>query len=109
MAGQSVEFATLRSCKQKLELALESDRDIANFLGQKVFIQRHTYEEIDNPKSMLSSSEKAGLLVRGILNKVELNRKNYRVLMDYFSEDEEKYGDIIGILNEEFDRLTLGS
>ncbi len=43
-------------------------------------------------------SEKAGLLVTGIKNKVKLNPKNYHKLIRHFHQDTRMYGDIADIL-----------
>ncbi len=63
------------------------------------------YDDVNNP---LSASEKAGLLVTGIKNKVKLNSENYYQLMRYFHQ---MYGDIADILDKEYlkqeGKLTL--
>ncbi len=60
---------------------------------------------------MFSASEKAGLLVTGIKDKVELNPKNYHKLMKHFHLDRKLYGDIADILNLDkevcLERFTL--
>ncbi len=66
------------------------------------------YEDVNNPKSLLSASEKAGLLVTGIKNKVKLNPKNYHKLLEYFHKDQRMYGDIADILDKEYHRQQGG-
>ncbi len=96
------EYKTLLQCTKKLEIALKSDRNILNFLNLEGFIKPSIYEDVNNPKSLLSASEKAGLLVTGIKDKVELNPKNYHKLMRHFHQDRRMYGDIADILDEEY-------
>ncbi len=96
------EYKTILQCTEELEIALESDKAILNFLDREGFIKPSIYEDVNNPKSMLSASEKAGLLVTGIKNKVKLNPKNYHKLMRHFHHDRRLYGDIADILDEEY-------
>ncbi len=96
------EYKTILQCTEKLEIALESDRAILNFLDREGFIKPNIYEDVNNPDSSLSASEKAGLLVTGIKNKVRLNPKNYHKLMRHFHQDRRLYGDIADILDEEY-------
>ncbi len=96
------EYKTILQCTEELEIALESDKAILNFLDREGFIKPNIYEDVNNPKSLLSASEKAGLLVTGIKNKVKLNSKNYHKLMRHFHQDRRMYGDIADILDEEY-------
>ncbi len=96
------EYKTILHCTEELKIALESDRDILNFLNREGFIKPNIYEDVNNPDSSLSTSEKAGLLVTGIKNKVKLNPKNYHKLMRHFHQDRRLYGDIADILDEEY-------
>ncbi len=96
------EFRTIVQCTEELEIALQSDKAILNFLDREGFIKPSVYEDVNNPKSLLSASEKAGLLVTGIKNKVKLNPKNYHKLLKYFHKDRRMYGDIADILDNEY-------
>ncbi len=96
------EYITLVNCTAKLVIALRSDTSILHYLDREGFIKPNIYEDVNNPKSMLSASEKAGLLVSGIKDKVELNPKNYHKLMRHFHQDRRLYGDIADILDEEY-------
>ena len=101
------EYISLVNCTAKLIIALRSDDEILHFLGREGFIKSNVYEDVNNPKSLFSATDKAGLLVTGIKNKVKLNPKNYHKLMRYFREDRRMYGDIADILDEEY--LRIGS
>ncbi len=68
--AESKEYITLVNCTAKLVIALRSDTAILHFLDKEGFIKPNIYEDVSNPKSMLSASEKAGLLVTGIKDKV---------------------------------------
>ena len=106
ISKKKVEYTTLVNCTDELETALHSDKAILNFLNREGFIKPNIYEDVNNPKSLLSASDKAGLLVTGIKNKVKLNPKNYHKLMRYFRGDSGMYGDIADILEEEY--LKIG-
>ncbi len=95
-------MSAIVQCTEELEIALESDKAILNFLNREFFIKPNVYEDVNNPKSLLSASEKAGLLVTGIKNKVKLNPKNYHKLMRYFHQDRGMYGDIADILDNKY-------
>ncbi len=51
---------------------------------------------------MLSASEKAGLLVTGIKDKVELNPKNYHKFVDHLRRYRRMYRDIVEIFDDEY-------
>ncbi len=96
------EYRTIIHCTEELETALLSDRAILLFLKGEGFIEPNVYDDVTNPKSLLSASEKAGLLVTGIKNKVDLNPKNYHKLMRHFHQDRRMYGDIADIMDKEY-------
>ena len=96
------EYRTIIHCTEELETALLSDRAILHFLEGEGFIEPNVYDDVTNPKSLLSASEKAGLLVTGIKDKVKLNPKNYHQLMRYFYQNRRMYGDIADILDKEY-------
>ena len=98
----SKEYSTVVKCKRKLEIALESDRDIAQFLLQQGFITKERYDEVTNPKSNLTDTDKASMLVTAIRNRVELNPHNYHKLVDHLRQNIMRYGDIIKILDQEY-------
>ncbi len=101
-ASRMSEYITLVNCTAKLVIALRSDTSILHYLNREGFVKPNIYEDVNNPKSTLSASEKAGLLVTGIKDKVELNPKNYHKLMRHFHQDRRLYGDIADILDEEY-------
>ena len=51
---------------------------------------------------MLTDIDKAGQIVREIRHKVKTNSKYYDNLLSYFHENDEKYADIIKILDKEY-------
>ena len=102
---KEAESITLLKCTAKLIIALSSDDEILHFLDRERFIKPKIYKDVNNPKSLLSDDDKAGLLVTGIKDKVKLNPKNYHKLMRYFRGDSGMYGDIADILEEEYLRI----
>ncbi len=104
----SSEFRTIVQCTEELETALQSDRAALHFLDREGYVKPSVYEDVNNPKSLFSASEKAGLLVTGIRNKVKLNPKNYHKLLKYFHKDRRMYGDIADILDKEYHRQQEG-
>ncbi len=102
MSRRTSEYRTIVHCTEELETALQSDRAILNFLDRKGYIKPSVYEDVNNPKSLLSEDEKARRLVTGIRHKVELNLKNYHKLLKYFHKDRRMYGDIADILDKKY-------
>ncbi len=93
------EYITLVNCTAKLVIALRSDTAILHYLDKEGFIKPNIYEDVNNPKSMLSASEKAGLLVTGIK---DINPKNYHKFVDHLRQNRRMYRDIMEILDDEY-------
>lgn len=100
------EFSTIVNCDRKLEIALKSDREIAKFLLQQGFITQELYDDINDPRSNLTDAQKARMLVTAIRDRVELNPRNYHILVDYLCQNRIRYGDIIDILHGEYNACT---
>ena len=98
----SKEYLTVVNCNRKLEIALESDRDIAQFLFQHGFITQERFDEVNNPKSNLTATAKASMLVTDIRNQVELNPDNYHKVVNHLRQNIKRYGDIVEILNQDY-------
>ena len=103
---ESKEYSTIVKCRRKLEIALESDRDIAQFLLQQGFITQERYDEVINPKSNLTDADKASMLVTAIRNRVELNPRNYHKVVDHLRQNIIRYGDIVEILDQQYHQTT---
>ena len=91
-------------CNRELEIAFKSDRDIAQFLLRQGFITRERYDEVNNPKSNLTDTEKASMLVTAIIDRVELNPRNYHKVVNHLHQNVTRYEDIIEILDQEYHR-----
>ena len=104
--AESKEYSTIVRCRKKLEIALKSDRDIALFLLQQGFITQERYDEIINPKSNLTDADKASMLVTAISNRVEISPDNYNKVVDHLRQNIRRYGDIIKILDAEYQGNT---
>ncbi len=95
----SLEHTTILKCASQLETSLRSDRDI---LVMERFISERVYDNVLDPRSMFSASDKAGLLVTGIRKKVKTNSQYFSKLMRYFYENKDKYVDIIQTLEDSY-------
>ena len=100
--AESKEYSTIVNCEGKLKIALKSDREIALFLHQRGIIKKELYDEINEPKSMLSATDKVGKLVTAIRDKVSLNRDNYHLFVNHMRLNPRVYGDIVDILDREY-------
>ena len=90
------------ACAEKLESVLRSDRAIIHHLFKEGIITEDLYDEVLNPRSMLRDIDEAGQIVREIRRKVKTNSDYYDNLLSYFRENDEKYADIIKILDKEY-------
>ena len=104
--AESKEYSTIIKCSRKLEIALKSDRDIAQFLHEQGLLTTDDYDVINSPTSRLSSAEKCSILVTAIRDRVELHPRNYHVVVNYMCQNSTRYRDIIEILNMEYQGIT---
>ena len=93
------------SCTQPLETALRAfDRDIVHFLHREGFITQEVHDDVLSPRSMLNGHQKAGELVTGIRNRVELSAQHYHTLVDHLRQSGKQYESLVGILDREYSR-----
>ena len=90
---ESKEYTTIIKCERKLEFALKADRDIAHFLHVNAFITKEIYDDSNGPTSVL---------VAAIRDRVQLNPENYHKFVGYLHKNKRQYGDIIDILDKEY-------
>ena len=107
--AETTEYLTLLNCTGKLEIALQSDRELAQFLNKEGFITDEVYAGVSSTTSVQTAVQKAGTLVSCIKNKVKLNPKRYHKLVRHFHQNKRKYEDIMSILDEEYGRLMCDS
>ena len=101
--AESKEYSTIVKCSRKLEIALKSDRDIAQFLHEQGLLTKDDYDAVNSPTLRFSSAEKSRILVTAIRDRVELNPDNYHIVVDYMRQrNVKRYRDIIKILDEEY-------
>ena len=107
--AETTEYLTLLNCTGKLEIALQSDRELAQFLNREGFITDEVYTDVTSATSMQTPLQKAGTLIVYIKNKVKLNSKRYHKLVRYLRQNKRKYEDIVNILEEEYNRVMCDS
>ena len=101
--SDSLEYRTVVSCAKPLEIALRSaDRDIVHFLHQEGFVTQEVHDEVLNPRSMWTTHQKAGELLTGIRNKVELSAQSYHTLLKHLCQGGKQYEGIVSKLDEEY-------
>ena len=99
LMGENLESTVLVVCTGQLERAFECDRDLAHHLNKEGYVKDDEYNEVTDPKSMLSKREKASILVSGIKKTVALKSQRYHDFLDYLQLYPRKYGDIADILD----------
>ncbi len=100
--SQSKEYLSIVKCASQLASALHSDKDIPHYLHAEVFLTKEIYDDVINPKSRLSDSEKAIELVSGIRRRVEQSPTDFHKFMDHLRNEESRYGDIVKLLDERY-------
>ena len=101
----SVEFKTVRRCTVALETALKGlDRKMVDFLNQNGFITDDVCDQVLNRVTLLSAADKAHELVKGIKNRVKLDKGSYFVLVGGLTQGGVLYQPILNILAEEYQR-----
>ena len=103
--AESREYTTLLNCTEALEIELGQDRSVLLFLHREGLIPDEVFESVDDQKSVLSDREKSSMVVKGIKNKVKYTPNNYYKLLEYLQVDERRHGNIVNILDEEYERL----
>ena len=88
---------------------IHSDKDIPHHLHAKGFITKDIYDDVINPRCMLSASDRACELVSGIRRTVERSPTQYNKLVSFLREKGDRYNDIVKILDEEYSTSELSS
>ncbi len=78
----SEEYLTLVKCASQFSTALHSDRDIPHYLHANKFLTKDMYDDVMDPKSRLSASEKACELVNGIRRRVDHSPTDFHKLRE---------------------------
>ena len=105
--AESKEYSTIVNCEGKLKIALKDDREIALFLRQNGILKKELYDNINEPKSMLSATDKVVKLVTAIRDSVELDSASYHLFVDHMRLNPRVYGTIAGILDKEYNRTSV--
>ena len=110
MSNKSRELTTVSKCSPQLETALARlDRDLVHFLKDKGFITQDVCDDVLDPRSMLSTTQKAHELVTGIRRQVELGPGSYHTLVDRLRAGGALYSGIVKILDEEYHGTSQAS
>lgn len=82
----SIELDTVWECISGLEEAvLQRDHELVHFLKMNDFINEREYDDIRDPQSMLSESEKSLKIVKWIRCRVKQDPNSYYTLVSYLS------------------------
>ena len=99
------ELKVIKTCAERLETALWGvESRFGHFLNKEGFISDTDYDEVFDPKTLLSKEEKARKLVGLIRRRVNLDKNSYHTLVDWLEKNGEYYAPITNILQEEYKR-----
>ena len=101
----SLESRTVLNCLDKLKLTLKKDTDLALFLYQKGFILQPVYDVVLDPVSVFTDDDKAEKLLCCIRNEIKMSSEKYHQLVKQLRRNLPRYGTIVRILDQEFQRL----
>lgn len=105
----SIELRTVQKCIPVLESALIGlERNFVHFLHAEGFLSDNVHDEILNPRSMLSESDKTGEVVRQIVRRVKLDPQCYHTLLYSFKSRGNIYRPIVNKMEFEFSMELSG-
>lgn len=105
--SDSVELKTVKMCRQQLETALMGlGKKLVCFLSQKGFITDEDHEKICNPESFLSEADKAGIIAKRIVNRIQQDSDDYHKLVHWFKLAGIHYQPIVNTLDAEYKRQS---
>ena len=108
--SDSPELRTVRKCTSRLETALKAlDRDLVHFLGDEGFFPSDVYDEILNPRSMMTEAERAGELVKWIKNRVKQDPGSFHKLLYHFKQRGALYQPIAAKLSAEYHTIVTST
>ncbi len=105
----SREYKTIVRCASQFATALHSNGDIPHHLHVDGFLTKEIYDNVIDPKSRLSASEKACEVVSGIRRRVDQSPTDFHKLIGYLRENESRYRDILKLLEETYSAIELPS
>ena len=105
--SDSVESNVLLRSTSLLERAFESESDLAHHLNKEGYLKDDDYDDVINPKTMLSRKENASILAGGIKNKVEQNPQRYHEFLKDLRLSPRKYGDVVDLLDKHFGEYLI--
>lgn len=101
--SQTMESRTIKKCTGQLVTALKQDiKESSHYLFKEGFISEDLYEEVLNPKSMMSDADKATKLMLQIRNCVDLESSKYHKLVNHWRQDKGLHDGIVQILDSEY-------
>ena len=102
---ESKEYQTIIKSMIKLSQYFKKDlRSFALFFIQNDFISQSDYDEVLNPKSVLTNDQKAEKLLLGLRNEVEMESAKYHQFTNQLRKNP-KYGNIVELLDKTFQSL----
>jgi hypothetical protein len=97
------ELKALRRCATQLDAALEvMDQDLVHFLRDEGFITNNAHNEVLSPQSVLTEAQRAGVLAKGIDNRVRQDSKSFHILLDRFKQSGVLFKPISKTLMDEY-------
>ena len=104
---ESIEFKTVKACAVALTKALMGagpETAMVNFLKEKGFINEGVRLSVIDTKSPLNVANKTNLLVEGIKNRIDQDKRSFHVLVDKFKKSGVLYEPIVDKLTQEYKR-----
>jgi hypothetical protein len=82
------ELKAVRKCASHLEAALKvTNRELIHFLRDEGFLSDEVHDEVLNPYTMLSDTQKSGELVRWITHRIKMDHTSFHILLHHLKQN----------------------
>ena len=99
MAGKDIPQSLLERLRPKLILAFQFNlRHLANLMQREGFLSDSDHQTVTAVVSVHNDSDKAGIMVQSLINKVEIHSKNYQTFLKLVQRQQRKFNDVVDLL-----------
>ena len=99
MAGKDVTRSVLERLRPKLILAFQFNlRDLADLMQRECFLSDSDHQTVTAVVPLPNDFDKAGIMVKSLINKVEINSKNYQTFLKLVQSQQRKFNDVVDLL-----------
>ena len=91
--------SALERLRTKLILAFQFNlRDLADLMHREGFLSDSDHQTVTAVASLHNESDKAGIMVKSLINKVKINGEHYQTFLKLVQREQRKYSDVVLLL-----------